>query len=158
MFASFLAEATPTARSSISCQTLMIALCFMANSRLIWDALPKGPKSNQGYSIDNLLPALNQAMTGNARRKVAPILTEHMDNAMYPNGGKLPRKSRSKDWGEHPIQPIHQISASVTSGRLQQFKKRERIGTYSILKKFRNHGVTSLSKTFKMSSRRGWSD
>jgi hypothetical protein len=33
------------------------------------------------------------------------------------------RKWGQKDWGEHPIQPIHQISAPVTSGHSEELKE-----------------------------------
>jgi len=98
MFASSPAEVTPRVRPSISCKKV-ITLCFMANGRLILDALPKGSKSNQDYFIDNLLPALNQVRTGNARHKVAPTLMVHMDNSMRPNGAKITEKMSLKGLG-----------------------------------------------------------
>jgi hypothetical protein len=65
-----------------------------ANSRLIFDPLPKGSKSNRNYFIDNLLPALNQVRTGNDLYKVAPTLAVHRDNSMRYNRARSPRKRR----------------------------------------------------------------
>jgi hypothetical protein len=58
----------------------------------ILDDLPKGPKSNQDDYFDNLLLALNQARTGNARHKVAPTLMVHIDNSMCHNGATTTKK------------------------------------------------------------------
>jgi hypothetical protein len=66
------------------------------------DALPKGSKSNQDYFIDNLLPALNQVRTGNARHKGEPALIVHMDNSMCHNGAKITEKISLKGLGRVP--------------------------------------------------------
>jgi histone-lysine N-methyltransferase SETMAR len=69
----------------------MITL-FTANGRLILDVLSKGSKYYQDYSIDDLIPALNQVRTGNARLRVAPTLILHMDNSISRNGTKITAK------------------------------------------------------------------
>jgi hypothetical protein len=85
-------------------QKVMIPLSFTANGRLLLDALPKGSKSNQDDFIDNLLPALNQARTGNAHHKGAPTLKVHMDNSMFYHGAKMARNMSLKGLGQrlHP--------------------------------------------------------
>jgi hypothetical protein len=57
----------------------MIPTFVTASGRLILDALPKGSKFNQDDFIDNLLLALNQVKTGNARLKVATTLMVPMN-------------------------------------------------------------------------------
>jgi hypothetical protein len=69
---------------------------FRTTGGLILDALPKGSKSNQGYSIDNLLPALNHVRTRNVRHKVTPTLMVHMDNSMTHNGTRITEKMSLK--------------------------------------------------------------
>jgi hypothetical protein len=63
---------------------------------LILDALPKGSKYNQDYSLDNLLPALNQVRARNGRLKVALTLMMHMDNSMCHTGTKTAENMSSK--------------------------------------------------------------
>jgi hypothetical protein len=82
-------EVAPTVRSSISHKKVLIALFCTANGQLILDDLPKEFKYNQDHSIDNLLPALSQVRTENARHKVFPTLVLHIDNSICQNGAKV---------------------------------------------------------------------
>jgi hypothetical protein len=68
------------------------------------DALRTGSKSNQDDFVPHLLPVLKQAMTGNARLKVAPTLMVHMDNSMCHDGAKITEKMSLKGLGRasHP--------------------------------------------------------
>jgi hypothetical protein len=99
---------------------------FTANGRLILNVIPKGSKYNQDYFIDNLPPALNQVRIGNVRHKGMLTLMMHIDNSICHNGAKITEKMTLKRLGEHSIhhiQPIHQISAPVTSGHSEQLKE-----------------------------------
>jgi hypothetical protein len=68
-------------------------ICFAAHRRLILDAaLSEGLKSNQDLVMNDRLPALKQARTGNGRHKVAPILIVHRDSSMRHKGSKITKK------------------------------------------------------------------
>jgi hypothetical protein len=96
---------------------------FGPNGRLIVDALPKGSKYTQDYSIYELLPALNQVRTGNARLKVTPTLMVHMNNSICHNGAKIPEKMPVKGLGRtsHPI--YSRDINPVTSGHSESLKE-----------------------------------
>jgi hypothetical protein len=71
---------------------------------LILDALPKGSKYNQDYFIDNILRALNQVRTRNARLKVTPTPMMHINDSIYHNGTKITEKISLKglERASHP--------------------------------------------------------
>jgi hypothetical protein len=115
MFATSPAEMITTLRLSISCKNCYYTF-YTAKGGVILNVEPKESECNQHYSIENLFSALNQVRTGNDRLKMAPILMIHIHNSICHKRRRSPRKCHSKDWSEHSIRTIHQISIPVTSG------------------------------------------
>jgi hypothetical protein len=67
---------------------------FTANGQMILDDPPKRSKCNQDYFIQNLLPALNEVRTGNARLKMAVTLIVYVDISSVGTDSRSPRKCR----------------------------------------------------------------
>jgi hypothetical protein len=94
-----------------SMQKAMIALVSTTNDRLILSARPKESKCSQDYCIENLLPALNQVRTGNARLKGVSALRVHTDNSKYYTGAKITEKMSLKGLRRAP-HPVHSPDVS----------------------------------------------
>jgi hypothetical protein len=74
----------------------MITILIAGTRLLVFDAVPKGRKSNQQYVTECMMPLLSAQESRNRREKPTVYLIIHMANSMCHNGHQITEKMQSE--------------------------------------------------------------